>query len=1020
MKRFVVSALLLLLAAIGADARFPRGGSVDTNTLVPSQRTVLNMNFMDGTYEYRFIDHVLSGDRLSPIDNGDFTTPGYFYTPANPFWSTGSSNANLDSNGYPQNVAVTDTHVFGNHILLPASTNYGGTVGHGYVIKWTGDCRLNFTAGTWTTQSHTLTNYTLNGNGDWSGTTGEVVATYTGSKAQIGWRIARTGQFSGAYCRDVHIFREDDRSDFDAGKVFRTPWKNIILTQDPSVIRFMNWHGGNDAFPARWDNRAPYPHAMYGGNVFTQSPPYGDATASTANVFTASSATGMPVAMQHGEIATVRLATSMTKSASGGKTVTAIAKCNGGTCTCSAGNGQVTSTAHGWSTGDKVIFQTATGSGMTEINLYNSTVTVCDADHFNTTIDTTSFTTFTSGTVAAYVTLNIGARGAYPIMSSDATTPLGAVGSVNYFHQYDIRTLYFDKTVAGSRDGSGNLVAGVWLIYASTDLGVPQNFGQFLLTPPEICAQLVKELNDMSPVRRIDMWLNIPARAMMTMDPDYTSGAGYTYNAINAAKSILPASAHIFVEYSNETWNEGGAAFTQVSYVQARAYLRSGRAYGLTSINYFSAVRSVVLATDISAALGADPRVHLVLAGQGYNGIASGSNNYIRAFGDSGVTSGGQALYYGDAAISALPTIAKTGNTHTSGTIDGIASTTSLTQGMWIECADCGSGVQITSVIGANSIAVSPATTATNSSVALTIAYTPINYHWGFAWGSYFDPPTSHTTNFTASIAPGGSAGVMTVTVAPDSYPLVVGDFVVASGISTNPNTTITGTSTSNSSACGSACTGSGSSTGTYAVSVSQTLTSRAMTKNQYMNYTAGTGTFTDDSALYSGTNNTVNGGGNYVGVANPTQAVANFVAQVSSGDDSQSTAAFKALAISYSAAFAPLGKYSIGYEGGAEWQVQPNDVYGGHTLTANDSTFMLAAQGSSAWSTAFQSWLTSFKANSLSVMPPLYVMVENRWGYTTVNNGAADPDTYSGGVEGGALNTTWTTNGTANQSISP
>src|SRR5437016_14503574 len=109
--------IAVVLAALGAIV--PAGWIKASEGLIPSQRTVLNMNFVDLVYEYRFIDHVLVGDKLVPAEsNGDFTTPGYYFTTGNPTWSTDPAGAHLDTKGYPQNIAVADKHTFGNHILV--------------------------------------------------------------------------------------------------------------------------------------------------------------------------------------------------------------------------------------------------------------------------------------------------------------------------------------------------------------------------------------------------------------------------------------------------------------------------------------------------------------------------------------------------------------------------------------------------------------------------------------------------------------------------------------------------------------------------------------------------------------------------------------------------------------------------------------------------------------------------------------------------------------------------------------
>jgi hypothetical protein len=67
-------------------------------------------------------------------------------------------------------------------------------------------------------------------------------------------------------------------------------------------------------------------------------------------------------------------------------TISAISKAN---------PGQVTQTAHGLTTGDTLTFENV--GGMTELNGNNYTITKVDADNYTIGVDTTSFTTFTSG-----------------------------------------------------------------------------------------------------------------------------------------------------------------------------------------------------------------------------------------------------------------------------------------------------------------------------------------------------------------------------------------------------------------------------------------------------------------------------------------------------------------------------------------------------------------------------------------------------------------------------------------------
>jgi len=1014
MKNLIVT-LFILLGITSAEAR-PRGvKAVDTSVFTPSQRTMQNVNFLDNIYDYQFIDHIRvggSGPGLSPL-SGSYASPTYYLTLGNPTWSTDPAGANLDSAGYPQNFTQLNTNsvVWGSHLLLPSSANYGSVIGHGYIIKWTGDCRLTLSPGTWTVQSQTGANYTLNGNGDWSGTNQRIVVTYTGGaqNQQISWRITQSGQFSGAYCRDVHFYREDDEADFLAGKMFRAGYKNILLAQMPSAIRFMNWIGANNSMVSRWENRATSVSALYGGSYWTISPPYSD-TAGVGNDFTLAAVTGTPASMVHGEVATARLNHSMVNSNGTGYTVSAIAQCNPGS-TCTPGAQVTTSAPHPFIIGDKVVFRTSFSSGMTQINYYNTTITaVADTTHFETSIDTTSFTAFSSGTVVPYVNLQVGSgndRVSYPVMDTQGAIPIANVGSANFFHANDIRTLYFDKTVFGSRDGSGNLIAGAWMTQTASSGGTNPAVNPVVADVPiEVAATLIKELNELSPTKRIDMYTTMPARALLSMDPDYSGASNYSYNVVNAALAIVPATTHFFFETSpNETWNGPSATFTQYQYLIQRAYLRSGIAGAITPNNYMTALRAVVGRNDIVAALGVNPRVHFVLGGQGASGLAATANlggvNDMRVYGNS--------AYYNDPIIQALPKISKTGSTHTNTTLDGLSSTSDLRVGMGITKADVPAGTQINSITNGTTVVMTAAASGTSTSAA-SFTPTPISNFWGFAWGSYFDPPSNHTAGtFTGTI----SGTTLTVSGAAGSPTLSIGDFIVGAGVSTNPNTLITALGT-----------GTGGN-GTYTVSVSQSVGPIAMTKNQYMGYTVGTSTFTDDSALYNGTNNSGNGGGNYTGVANPTQAIANLNYMLSTATgDSQSVPLYTAFATTYSSRLAPLGVYSMQYEGGYEINPAVNASYGGHTMTAADQAFVLAWQASANWSNTLQAFFTAYRALPLSVMPAsLYVMISAQWGYTSATNAVlcgstSCPDTYFGGVEGGALNQTWTDNGIVNQSL--
>src|SRR5262249_31336178 len=126
-----------------------------------------------------------------------------------------------------------------------------------------------------------------------------------------------------------------------------------------------------------------------------------------------------------------------------------------------------------------------------------------------------------------------------------------------------------------------------------------------------------------------------------------------------------------------------------------------------------------------------------------------------------------------------------------------------------------------------------------------------------------------------------------------------------------------------------------------------------------YFSTRTGTGTFTDDTAIYNGANNSSNGGGNYTGAGNPTQAVANFVAQMvgtSSGNcnsipSAQTLATYSLLMSCYAATFSAWGVYTFNYEGNWDVQTQIGATQSGLKLTSANQNLLLAAQASTVWS---------------------------------------------------------------------
>jgi hypothetical protein len=578
----------------GLSSQMTVGPRSLSNAASLSKRSIINVNFVDGIYDYQFINHILVGALgVAPVGNS---------------FATGQvwNKAILDANGWP-NSAIGGKS-WGNHFLVPASSVYSS-----YVITWEGQGELQLTAGKWTASAGK--NYTMQGNGHFRGTNARIQITYSGPRQQIGWRVLQTNQSGGGYFRNLRIFRAEDEGDLNAGMVFRRAYKNMLVNLDPSAIRSMNWTGGNDAQQTRFENRAVPTYATYGGSNPTISPAYTET--SGTNLYSLEAVPGTPTQMLHGEIVQTRIGTGVLRA--GAKTVAAITRSNPGI---------VTSIAHGFRTGDKIIHRIS--SGMGQLDYLPISISVIDDDHYSIGLDTTSFSQFVAGQAMEYISLNVGGRGEYPIVFSDGTTPASSYSN-NYIRAGDYKTFFFDKTLTASKDAAGNAVYGVWLFSTSA----PQNYLPYNAgVPLEICTALIRELNAMNPRSPIDMWITIPHKGLLSMDPDYALASNFAIGSVrvvlNGANGYggLPKQNNLFVEYSNETWNW---SFPQTSYLARKGYLRDPSSGSSTS--YMASLRSVVMVKDIESEFGAEPRIKFVLSGQGSSGIEKGSQNYNRAFG---------------------------------------------------------------------------------------------------------------------------------------------------------------------------------------------------------------------------------------------------------------------------------------------------------------------------------------------------------------------------------------------------
>jgi hypothetical protein len=486
------------------------------------------------------------------------------------------------------------------------------------VLRWkgNGEVRLVVSSASWTFQPGKSRNATQVSPDRWKTTFGSdtyVVLSFTGPAQLFPLIILATDPArTGARLRGLQFYRLDDEADLLAGKVYRAPYKRSLVDFCPSAIRFVDWVGGNNSRITRFERRARPDYAAFGGKSdWVASLPYGEAIG--INQYSLERIDGMPGSPVHGEIVTCRLASGMARA--GAKKVTAISNSN---------PGRVTAPSHGFADGDVIAHQFEPGV-LPKLHFLPCTITVIDADTYSIGVDTTTFGSLKAQAFAnQFITLDVGRRGAFPVVFPIPYRLASHYGS-GYIAKGDYKTFIFDKTVAAQTDGNGNFVYGVWMF---NDLGA--NNGHAGGIPLELCTALVNEVNEMTPVRPVSMWLNIPHLALCSMDPDFSDEASWGIQSVktilNGANGFagLTSSAELLVEYSNETWNSGGSAFSQTYYLAYRGHLRWPTC-GTADYASMAALRSVVNVEDIKGSRYASPRIRFVLAGQGTLG-ASGMN----------------------------------------------------------------------------------------------------------------------------------------------------------------------------------------------------------------------------------------------------------------------------------------------------------------------------------------------------------------------------------------------------------
>lgn len=518
----------------------------------------------------------------------------------------------------PNHASVKDKKMGGFPLWVPASTDFAGP----YVLTWQGNMNFQIQSGTWTVNAGLSSNYEEYAANAYRGTNSRIILTYSGAGGFVNTSSDNTDLNSvGAFPTEIHFYRLEEETDLLAGKLFRRARLQQIVDYNPGYMRHMNWAQTNNSIDCRFRTRNKITQQGWSGYNFLLGDTYGEITGT--NTYAIADSAASPVAMEHGEVVQGRVTNTMVRG--GAITITGITKAASGVATYSGSTNP--------SNGDQMIWRIF--SGMTELHQRVVTISSVNtgAKTFEFGVNTSGYTTFTSGQINQYITLNRGGLGAYPVMFEDGTVPASYYGNA-YISAGDYKYFLFNRTLVGRRDASGVDVPGVWIF---------SNYGESskqLAVPIELIAKFHKELDDMQVAQSIiriealgptDCYINVPHFGLCSMDPDYDADDHYGIGMVDlilngSGEYKLPARCDLLVADSNETWNSGGVAFSQQAARARLGYLRWGGAVGETDNTTFHTLHACVLAKDIRAAFPAEHtsgRIRHIMEGWGDAGVTA-------------------------------------------------------------------------------------------------------------------------------------------------------------------------------------------------------------------------------------------------------------------------------------------------------------------------------------------------------------------------------------------------------------
>lgn len=1024
-----------------------------------SQRSILNINdFAFGTFDYAMINHVLPNGVSATGVNGLA------------FVSSTTFPAAIDANGWPS-VTVSDGLGWDLFAYIPDMSNFGGP----YIMDWQGNGQIDLhffqnNANPPTITAGTLVNCTaINSNFSYLNTAGSTSASATFSISG-GWlptgptivtlTISQTNNSSNGFLKNIRLYRQSDQTDLNAGKIWRTGWKQPIVNLCPAAIRFMNLHGGNNCRINRFENRAlptlgyydsgnsasnwlaspSYPKAVAGGNGNQYT--VGTAVPTTGNPKTT------PASMVHGEIATVFHPTGIQRATNytNGMNIANVTNASPGVVTTGV---IISSISYSSATGLVTVNAAPTGKFSNPGISVKSSIT-----SFNITgVSPSGYNGAVTGTVTGAYTFT------YPVSSNPGAATVSS-GYAQFPHGFNtgdqiIHFMYNKSNIAALLSSGSNV-----LINVQPDASVLST-GAVIFGPGIPAGTTISSLTGTFN-GTITLSAGSSQITVGTSNINVASYGMYNLHLFPTTITVLSTYTYSIQSASGGSSNIDTTNFGPFIGGSAEQYVSLQVGSGNNRIAYPCVFADSLTPASFFGDYIGNNAYKTWYFDKAISAISDGAGNAVTGAWMFSVTPNQQSIGAGmdfpiEAGVALINELNAMGPAHTIGMywnapawgLSAVDPDYSSNSDWMVNAVDV--------IMNPNSTARSSGYAAlgysgANSSVQVNQPNLYIEYSNEFwsgtndapswasnrsnqRWGtghipySYQDMKSLRQVQWARSVTATSGAWLPRTKylmglwndVGMSSGGDFGGNYNQAFGGAVKPIPTITGDFYTNDTLV---------TTGGWGTPISNL---HGMVSAPYLDpassYTgtsSGTGTFTDDSAMFNGVNNSSNGGGNYTGAANQSQAITNFVASIKSGPDGSDHFLSTQLT-QFSSFMTPIGKMVAQYEGGNNWEAKLNGNLGGHTLTQADNTFSIAVINSSQYGALQTNFFNSFCAiSSQCFMPSMYTWIGagtssnpvQRWAQTS-------PDAYGAtGIEGGGLTAisgnVWNSLGARNQALTP